>query len=482
PNEDQGLMMAEVRMPLNASAERTEAVLQEVKDYLVNDESDLIEHVMTVNGFNFAGRGQNSGLVLIVLKDWAVRQGVGQDVFSLAKRANERLAHVKDGQAIAFVPPAILEMGNAMGFDLYLQDNSGLGHEALMKARNQFLELAAQNPKLKAVRPNGKDDEPQFQVRIDDEKARALQVSIASINETMSTAWGSMYVNDFIDLGRVKRVYLQGVDSSRISPEDFDKWYVRNALGEMVPFSAFAAGEWVYGSPKLERYGGISSVQILGEPAPGYSTGDAMVAIGEIMQQLPPGIGLSYNGLSYEEIKTGNQAPMLYALTVIIVFLCLAALYESWSVPVSVIMVVPLGILGAVLATLMRSLEADVYFQIGLMTTVGLTAKNAILIIEFAKELYEKEGMPLAKAAIEAAKLRLRPIIMTSLAFTFGVLPMALNTGAGAGSQHSIATGVVGGMITATVLAVFFVPLFYVVVVKLFERKQRVAAAQGESA
>ncbi|HBO1143239.1 TPA: efflux RND transporter permease subunit [Pseudomonas aeruginosa] len=482
PNEDQGLMMAEVRMPLNASAERTEAVLQEVKDYLVNDESDLIEHVMTVNGFNFAGRGQNSGLVLIVLKDWAVRQGVGQDVFSLAKRANERLAHVKDGQAIAFVPPAILEMGNAMGFDLYLQDNSGLGHEALMKARNQFLELAAQNPKLKAVRPNGKDDEPQFQVRIDDEKARALQVSIASINETMSTAWGSMYVNDFIDLGRVKRVYLQGVDSSRISPEDFDKWYVRNALGEMVPFSAFAAGEWVYGSPKLERYGGISSVQILGEPAPGYSTGDAMVAIGEIMQQLPPGIGLSYNGLSYEEIKTGNQAPMLYALTVIIMFLCLAALYESWSVPVSVIMVVPLGILGAVLATLMRSLEADVYFQIGLMTTVGLTAKNAILIIEFAKELYEKEGMPLAKAAIEAAKLRLRPIIMTSLAFTFGVLPMALNTGAGAGSQHSIATGVVGGMITATVLAVFFVPLFYVVVVKLFERKQRVAAAQGESA
>ncbi len=482
PNEDQGLMMAEVRMPLNASAERTEAVLQEVKDYLVNDEGELVEHVMTINGFNFAGRGQNSGLVLIVLKDWAVRQGAGQDAFSLAQRANERLTHIKDGQAMVFVPPAILEMGNAMGFDLYLQDNSGLGHEALMKARNQFLQLAAENPKLKAVRPNGKDDEPQFQVRIDDEKARALQVSIASINETMSAAWGSMYVNDFIDLGRVKRVYLQGVDSSRIAPEDFDKWYVRNALGEMVPFSAFATGDWVYGSPKLERYGGISSLQILGEPAAGYSTGDAMVAIGEIMQQLPPGIGLSYNGLSYEEIKTGNQAPILYALTVIIVFLCLAALYESWSVPVSVILVVPLGILGAVLATLMRGLEADVYFQIGLMTTVGLTAKNAILIIEFAKELYEKEGVPLAKAAIEAAKLRLRPIIMTSLAFTFGVLPMALNTGAGAGSQHSIATGVVGGMITATVLAVFFVPLFYVVVVKLFERKQRVAAAQGESA
>lgn len=482
PNEDQGLMMAEVRMPVNASAERTEAVLKDVREYLTNDESALVEHVMTVNGFNFAGRGQNSGLVLVVLKDWAVRQDAGKDVFSLAQRANERFSQIKDGQVMAFVPPAILEMGNAMGFDLYLQDNSGLGHQALMNARDQFLQLAAENPKLRAVRPNGKDDEPQFQVRIDDEKARALQVSIASINETMSAAWGSMYVNDFIDVGRVKRVYIQGVDSSRIAPEDFDKWYVRNALGEMVPFSAFATGEWVYGSPKLERYGGISAVEILGEPAPGYSTGDAMLAIDEIMQHMPPGIGLSYSGLSYEEIQTGDQAPMLYALTVMIVFLCLAALYESWSVPVSVILVVPLGILGAVVATLWRGLEADVYFQIGLMTTVGLSAKNAILIIEFAKELYEKEGMPLAKAAIEAAKLRLRPIIMTSLAFTFGVLPMALSTGAGAGSQHSIATGVVGGMITATVLAVFFVPLFYVVVVKVFERKQRMAAAKGESA
>lgn len=482
PNEDQGLMMAEVRMPVNASAERTEAVLKDVREYLTNDESALVEHVMTVNGFNFAGRGQNSGLVLVVLKDWAVRQDAGKDVFSLAQRANERFSQIKDGQVMAFVPPAILEMGNAMGFDLYLQDNSGLGHQALMNARDQFLQLAAENPKLRAVRPNGKDDEPQFQVRIDDEKARALQVSIASINETMSAAWGSMYVNDFIDVGRVKRVYIQGVDSSRIAPEDFDKWYVRNALGEMVPFSAFATGEWVYGSPKLERYGGISAVEILGEPAPGYSTGDAMLAIDEIMQHMPPGIGLSYSGLSYEEIQTGDQAPMLYALTVMIVFLCLAALYESWSVPVSVILVVPLGILGAVVATLWRGLEADVYFQIGLMTTVGLSAKNAILIIEFVKELYEKEGMPLAKAAIEAAKLRLRPIIMTSLAFTFGVLPMALSTGAGAGSQHSIATGVVGGMITATVLAVFFVPLFYVMVVKVFERKQRMAAAKGESA
>ncbi|MCM2330857.1 MAG: efflux RND transporter permease subunit [Pseudomonas sagittaria] len=483
PNEDQGLMAVEVRMPLNATAERTEAVLEEVRAYLLEEEGEVVNSALTVNGFNFAGRGQNSGLSLVVLKDWSVRAEEGQDVFSLAQRANARFAQIKDATVMAFVPPAILEMGNAMGFNLYLQDNSGMGHEALMEARNQFLQLANQNPVLRMVRPNGKDDEPQFKVNIDDEKARALQVSIASINDTMSAAWGSMYVNDFIDRGRVKRVYLQGEDSSRISPEDFDKWYVRNALGEMVPFSAFATGEWVYGSPKLERYGGISSVEILGEPAPGYSTGDAMLAIAEIMQQLPPGIGLSYTGLSYEEIQTGDQAPMLYALTVLIVFLCLAALYESWSVPVSVMLVVPLGILGAVLATLWRDLSADVYFQIGLMTTVGLSAKNAILIVEFAKELYEKEGMPLVKAATEAAKLRLRPIIMTSLAFTFGVLPMAIASGAGSGSQHSLATGVVGGMITATVLAVFFVPLFYVVVVKLFERnKMKAPQAEGESA
>ncbi|MDD2161266.1 efflux RND transporter permease subunit [Pseudomonas sp. MIL19] len=482
PNEDQGLMMVEVRMPVNASAERTEAVLTEVKDYLLEEEAELVNSALTVNGFNFAGRGQNSGLGLVMLKDWSERGAEGQDVFSMAERANKRFAQIKDATVMAFVPPAILEMGNAMGFDLYLQDSASLGHEALMEARNQFLQLANEHPKLRAVRPNGKDDEPQFQVNINDEKARALQVSIAAINETMTAAWGSMYVNDFIDAGRVKRVYIQGEDTSRISPEDFDKWYVRNALGEMVPFSAFASGEWVFGSPKLERYGGISSVEILGEPMPGYSTGDAMIAIAEIMQQLPPGIGLSYTGLSYEEIQTGDQAPMLYALTVLIVFLCLAALYESWSVPVSVMLVVPLGILGAVIATLGRDLNADVYFQIGLMTTVGLAAKNAILIIEFAKELYEKQGMPLAQAAVEAAKLRLRPIIMTSLAFTFGVLPMALATGAGAGSQHSVATGVVGGMITATVLAVFFVPLFYVVVVKLFEGfKKAPAVTEGES-
>lgn len=472
PVEDQRVLMIEVRLPPNASAERTQVVLEKIRHYILTEERDSVDSAGMVNGFNFAGRGQNAGLGLIMLKDWSERTGPGQDVSSIANRANAYFASIKDATIFAFVPPAIMEMGNAMGFDLFLQDNAGRGHEALMAARDQFLRLANESPMLVAVRPNGKDDEPQYKIIIDDEKAQALQVRIQDINETMSAAWGAMYVNDFIDRGRVKRVYIQGEAGSRIAPEDFDKWYVRNALGEMIPFAAFATGEWVYGSPKLERFGGISSVQILGQPMPGYSTGDAMLTIAEIMTQLPEGIGLNYHGLSYEEIQTGDQAPMLYALTVLVVFLCLAALYESWTVPAAVIFVVPLGILGAVLATLLRGLSADVYFQVGLMTTVGLTAKNAILIVEFAKDLYEQQGRTLVQAAVEAARQRLRPIIMTSLAFTFGVLPMALSTGAGSGSQHSIATGVVGGMITATVLAVFFVPLFYVVIIGLFERKK----------
>ncbi|MCK9469488.1 MAG: efflux RND transporter permease subunit [Porticoccaceae bacterium] len=472
PDEDQGMMLVEVRMPANSSGERTERVLAQVRDYLLQEEPAVIS-LQAVNGFNFAGRGQSSGIAFVQLKDWSERTAPGQDVFSVAQRANQYFStHIKDGQVMAFPPPAIVEMGNALGFNFYLQDNVGLGHEALMDARNQFLMLANQHPVLMAVRPNGKDDEPQFRIHIDREKARTHLLSIAAINETMSAAWGSMYVNDFVDQGRVKRVYLQGNMDSRLAPEDFAKWYVRNQNGEMIPFSAFASGEWTWGSPKLERYNGIPAVEILGQPAPGYSTGDAMQAIAEIMQELPPGIGLSYTGLSYEEIQTGNQAPLLYALTVLIVFLSLAALYESWSVPAAVILVVPLGIIGAVSATLLRGLSADVYFQIGLMTTVGLTAKNAILIVEFAKDLYEKQGRSLAQAAIEAARLRLRPILMTSLAFTFGVLPMALASGAGQGSQHSIATGVVGGMITATVLVVFFVPLFYVLIVGMFGRKR----------
>jgi multidrug efflux pump len=483
PDEDQGNMVVQVQMPSNASAARTQVVLDEIRDYLLHDEAGLIDSAYTVSGFNFAGRGQNSGMLFIGLKPWEERSGRDDtSIFALAQRLQARIAQIKDGTAIAIVPPAILEMGNATGFDLFLQDRVGLGHEKLMQARDRFLELAAADPVLKNVRPNGMNDEPQYQVVIDKEKARALQVSISDINATMSTAWGSAYVNDFVDRGRVKKVYVQGAIDSRISPEDFAKWYVRNARGEMVKFSAFASGYWTYGSPKLERYNGVPAVEIQGEPAPGYSSGDAMQAVARIVAQLPDGIGLQFTGISYEERLSGSQAPALYAISVLIVFLCLAALYESWTVPLAVIMVVPLGVIGAVLATLGRGLANDVFFQVGLLTTVGLSAKNAILIVEFAKALHE-QGMPLLKAASEAARLRLRPIIMTSLAFVLGVLPLAISHGPGSGSQHSIGTGVVGGMLTATFLAVFFVPMFYVLITRLFSRKAKpLDAQQGEHA
>ncbi|AEC19586.1 Solvent-resistant pump membrane transporter Srp [Pusillimonas sp. T7-7] len=478
PEEDQSIMFVQVQTPSNSSAERTGAALDEVTNYLLNEESGMVESVMTVKGFSFAGRGQNSGIAFVKLKPWEEREGDVTDVFSLAQRSGVRFAQIKDATAFAFVPPAIIEMGNATGFDFYLQNMGGLSHDQMMAARNQLLQLAAQDPALTMVRPNGLDDEPQYQVLIDDEKVRALQLNLADVNETMSAAWGSMYVNDFIDRGRVKRVYIQGEMASRLAPEDFGKWYVRNAEGNMVPFSAFATGEWIYGSPKLQRFNGVPAIQIQGAPAPGYSTGEAMQAIERLVAQLPEGVDMAYNGLSYEERRTGSQAPMLYALTVLIVFLSLAALHESWSVPASVMLVVPLGVIGAVIATLLRGLSNDVFFQIGLLTTVGLSAKNAILIVEFAKQLYEQEGRTLVQAAVEAAKLRLRPIIMTSLAFTFGVLPMALASGAGQGSQHAIATGVVGGMITATVLAIFFIPLFFVVVMSLSKKKTPVADHQ----
>ncbi len=472
PNEDQGVVMIEVRMPANSTAERMEQTMAEFRDYLLTEEKHLVKTVFTVNGFNFAGRGQNAGMAFVNLADWSERKGKGEDVFSLVARAQQHFNSIRDGMVIAFPPPAIMEMGNAMGFDFYLQDNAGLGHTELVKARDKFLELAAQSPVLTNVRPNGKNDEPQLRVVIDKERARALQLRLSDINDTLSAAWGSMYVNDFIDEGRVKRVYLQGEASARMLPTDLDKWHVRNQRGEMIPFNAFATTQWYMGPPKLERFNGLSAIEILGEPAPGYSTGDAMLAIADIMKQLPSEISLSYSGLSYEEIQTQDQAPALYVMTILFVFLSLAALYESWSVPFSVALVVPFGILGAVIATLLRGLSSDVYFQIGLMATIGLSAKNAILIVEFAKHLYEKDGKPLIDAAAEAARMRLRPIIMTSLAFTFGVLPMALASGAGQGSQHSVATGVIGGMLASTFLAIFFVPLFYVFVVKLFSRKK----------
>ncbi|SDS60038.1 multidrug efflux pump [Halopseudomonas xinjiangensis] len=476
PGEDQGVLFAQVQTPAGSTAERTQRVVDAMRVYLLEEEGDVVNSVFTVTGFNFAGRGQNSGMAFIGLKPWDERPDPEQSVFALAERAQGYFDTLRDARVMAFAPPAVMELGNASGFNLYLQDNAGIGHDALMAARNQFLGMAAQHPALTAVRPNGLDDEPQYQLLIDDERARVLGVSLSDVNQTQSIAWGSAYVNDFIDRGRVKRVYLQGAASARMNPEDLDKWFVRNDQGEMVPMTAFASGEWVYGSPKLSRFNGLPSMEIMGEPAPGFSTGDAMAAVEELAAQLPPGVGVAWTGLSFEERLSGDQAPMLYALSLLVVFLCLAALYESWSIPLVVMLVVPLGVIGALLATLGRGLSNDVFFQVGLLTTVGLTAKNAILIVEFAKDLHE-QGMSLFDAAVQACRMRLRPIVMTSLAFTLGVVPLALASGAGAGSSHAIGTGVIGGMITATVLAIFWVPLFFVMVSSVFGSKKKKAAA-----
>ena len=471
PEEDQGVLFAQVQTPSGASAERTQVVVDQMREYLLTQEKDTVKSVFTVTGFNFAGRGQSSGMAFIMLKPWNERPGAEHSVFSLANRAQMHFFSFRDAMVFAFAPPAVMELGNATGFNFFLQDRAGVGHETLNAARDQFLALASKDPVLTRVRANGLRDEPQYQLLIDDEKARAHGVSLSDINNTVSIAWGASYVNDFIDRGRVKKVYLQGEADARMNPEDLNKWYVRNDQGQMVPFSAFASGEWTYGAPKLARYNGVSAVEILGEASPGHSSGEAMAAVERIAKQLPAGVGYSWTGLSYEERLSGSQAPALYALSLLVVFLCLAALYESWSIPFSVMLVVPLGVIGALLFTSLRGLSNDVFFQVGLLTTIGLSAKNAILIVEFAKELHE-QGKSLFDAAVEACRMRLRPIIMTSLAFILGVVPMAISSGAGSGSQHAIGTGVIGGMLTATILAIFWVPLFYVLVCSLFKDKR----------
>jgi len=470
PEEDQGVIFAQVTTPPGSSAERTQKVLDTMREMMMKNDSSAVSSMFTVNGFNFAGRGQSSGLAFIQLKPWEERPDAKDGASAVAGRAMGYLSGIKDAIVYAIVPPAVLELGNATGFDFYLQDQGGIGHEALMAARNQLLGMAAQNPKLMQTRPNGLNDEPQFKLIVDDEKVRALGLSQSDVNQTLSIGWASSYVNDFIDRGRVKKVYLQGEASARMNPEDFNKWYVRNSAGEMVPVSAFARGEWIYGSPKLERYNGISSLEILGSAAPGYSTGDAMAEIERMAKDLPQGVGIAWTGLSYEERLSGSQAPALYALSLLVVFLCLAALYESWSIPIAVILVVPLGGVGALLATYFRGLANDVFFQVGLLTTIGLAAKNAILIVEFAKELHEG-GKNIVDAAVEASRMRLRPIIMTSMAFILGVVPLAISSGASSGSQHAVGTGVIGGMLTATILAIFWIPMFYVVVSSLFKDK-----------
>ncbi|MCU1719470.1 efflux RND transporter permease subunit [Pseudomonas sp. 5P_3.1_Bac2] len=472
PDEDQGVLFAQVQTPAGSSAARTYEVVSKMRDYLLTEETDTVRSVFAVNGFNFAGRGQSSAMAFIGLKPWADREDPESTVFALAQRAQKHFFGFNDAMVFAFAPPAVMELGNATGFNLFLQDRSGIGHEALNAALYQFLGMASQSPILAQVRPNGLADEPQYQLLIDNEKASAQGVSLADIDQTLSTAWGSGYVNDFIDRGRVKKVYVQGIQEARMNPEDLNKWYVRNADGKMVPFSAFASGKWIYGSPKLARYNGVLAAEILGAAAPGHSTGEAMAEVERIAKQLPPGVGIAWTGLSYEERMAGDQTTALYALSLLVVFLCLAALYESWSIPFAVILVVPLGVIGALLATYGRDLTNDVYFKIGLLTTIGLSARNAILIVEFAKDLHE-QGMSLVEAAAEACRMRLRPIVMTSLAFILGVVPLAISTGAGSGSKHAIGTGVIGGMLTALVLAIFWVPMFYVLVSSLFKTKPK---------
>ncbi|WP_116800019.1 efflux RND transporter permease subunit [Pseudomonas syringae] len=471
PEEDQGVIFAQIQTPAGSSTERTQEVIDQMREYLLTKESGAVKSVFSVNGFNFAGRGQSSAIAFVMLKPWEERDS-NNSVFELAKRAQGYFFSLRDAMVFAVVPPSVLELGNATGFDVYLQDQGGVGHDKLMEARNQFLGMAAQSKILAGVRPNGLNDEPQYQLIIDDERASALGITLSDINNTLSIALGGSYVNDFIDRGRVKKVYIQGDAGARMTPEDLKKWYVRNSAGEMVPFSAFASGKWSYGSPKLSRYNGVAAEEVLGTPAPGYSSGDAMNEVEALAKKLPQGIGISWTGLSYEERLSGSQAPALYALSLLVVFLCLAALYESWSIPIAVILVVPLGVIGALMATSLRGLSNDVFFQVGLLVTVGLAAKNAILIVEFAKELHE-QGKSLVDAAIEACRMRLRPIIMTSMAFILGVVPLAISSGAGSGSQHSIGTGVIGGMITAVILAIFWVPLFFVTVSGLFKSKQK---------
>ncbi|WP_312278167.1 multidrug efflux RND transporter permease subunit AcrB [Kosakonia cowanii] len=472
PDEDQGVFLTMAQLPAGATQERTQKVLDEVTKYYLENEKANVNSVFTVNGFGFSGRGQNTGLAFVSLKNWDERAGEENKVPAIAGRASAHFSQIKDAMVFAFNLPAIVELGTATGFDFQLIDQANLGHDKLTQARNQLFGEIAQHPDLLVgVRPNGLEDTPQFKIDIDQEKAQALGVSISDINTTLGAAWGGSYVNDFIDRGRVKKVYVMSQAKYRMLPNDIGNWYVRATDGQMVPFSAFSTTHWEYGSPRLERYNGLPSMELLGQAAPGRSTGEAMDLMEQLASKLPTGIGFDWTGMSYQERLSGNQAPALYAISLIVVFLCLAALYESWSIPFSVMLVVPLGVIGALLAATFRGLGNDVYFQVGLLTTIGLSAKNAILIVEFAKDLMDKEGKGLIEATLEAVRMRLRPILMTSLAFILGVLPLVISSGAGSGAQNAVGTGVMGGMITATVLAIFFVPVFFVVVRRRFSRR-----------
>ncbi|MBW2609599.1 MAG: efflux RND transporter permease subunit [Deltaproteobacteria bacterium] len=471
PDEDQGILLVQAMLPANSSLEQTDKVMDGVRDYFLEQEKDAVQSCMTLSGRSFSGQGQNVGLAFVKLKDWALRDRPGLKVDAVAGRAMGAFSRIRNAMVFAFPPPAVVELGHAKGFDFQLLDRGGLGHDRLMAARNQLLGMAAQDPVLTKVRPNGLEDVPEYRVDVDWDKAGSLGVPITSIHNTISAAFGSAYINDFIQGGRVKRVYAQADASFRMLPRDLEKLYVRNAAGKMVPFSSFASGHWTSGSPKLERFNGFPAMNILGESAPGRSSGEAMQAMEGFVRKLPQGLGFDWTGLSFQERMASSQAPLLYVFSVFVVFLCLAALYESWPIPLSILLVLPLGVIGGVIASSMRGLANDVYFQIGLLTTLGLTTKNAILIVQFAKAGLES-GMGLMEATLEGAKLRFRPIIMTSLAFGFGVLPLAVTTGAGSGAQNAIGTVVLGGMVSATVLVVIFAPLFYVLIEKLFGKQR----------
>lgn len=476
PEEDQGTIYTVVQLPPGATEERTQAVLTQIAEHYLKSEKDAVQAVFTVSGFGFAGSGQNAGIAFVRLKDFKDRKSAKLRAPAIVQRAMGPFSQIRDARVFALVPPAVPELGTSSGFDFELQDTGGVGHEALMAARGQLLGMAGQEPGLAQVRPNGQDDTPQLVIDVDQAKAGAMGLTTADINSALSAALGGAYVNDFIDRGRVKKVFVQADAPFRMKPEDLDRWYVRNASGQMAAFSSFATSHWTAGSPRLERYNGLSAIEIQGSPAPGKSSGEAMETMERLASKLPPGIAYEWTGLSQQEREAGSQAPALYALSIAVVFLLLAALYESWSIPLSVIMVIPLGVIGAVLATSLRGLNNDIYFQVGLLTTMGLASKNAILIVEFAKDRYE-QGMSLADAVLEAVRIRLRPILMTSLAFIFGVFPLAIANGPGSASQHAIGTGVIGGMISAVALAIFFVPLFFVLVQRHLGRKTDADAA-----
>jgi hydrophobe/amphiphile efflux-1 (HAE1) family protein len=472
PNEDQGIMLVQAMLPSGSTLEQTEKIMNKVRDYFQKNEKEGVDSFMSISGVSFGGQGQNMGLGFARLKDWKLRERPDLKVGAIAGRAMGAFSKIKGAMVFAFPPPAVMELGNATGFDFQLQDRGSLGHAKLMAARNQLLGMAAQDPRLIRVRPNGMEDVPEYRIDVDWDKAGALGVPISSIHNTITAAFGSAYVNDFIQAGRVKRVFVQADAPYRMLPNDLKKLYVRNSMGKMVPFSSIASGRWTMGSPKLERFNAFPSINIWGEPATGKSSGEAMQAMEEIVSKLPQGIGFDWTGLSYQERMATSQGPLLYAFSIFVIFLCLAALYESWPIPIAILLTLPLGVIGGVIASSMRGLPNDVYFQIGLLTTLGLTTKNAILIVQFARARVD-EGVRLTEATLEAAKLRLRPIVMTSLAFGFGVLPLALATGAGAGAQKAIGTGVLGGMVTSTFLVILFAPLFYVMIYKALGKHRK---------